>query len=83
MNIEAEKAMIIEQVKKETDIDLITAIKSMLDYARTVDKENYNIPLAHQNLVMERFDKSRDHPEILLDWDEAKGLLNNWWRGTA
>jgi len=77
MNIEAEKAMIIEQVKKETDIDLITAIKSMLDYARTVDKENYNIPLAHQNLVMERFDKSRDHPEILLDWDEAKGLLNN------
>lgn len=75
MNIEAEKAMIIEQVKKVSDTDLISAIKSMLDYASTKDQEYYNIPLAHQNLVMERFDKSREHPENLLDWDEAKELL--------
>ena len=69
--------MMIEQVKKVNDTDLINAIKSMLDYAHTVDKENYTIPLAYQNLVMERFEKSREHPENLLDWEEAKECLKN------
>ena len=31
-----------------------------------------NIPEAHQNLVMERFEEIRKNPERLLDWDEAK-----------
>jgi len=34
MNIEAEKAMIIEQVKQVYDADLLGAIKSMLDCAQ-------------------------------------------------
>ena len=75
MNIEAEKAKIIKQVKKVTDTDLINAIKSMLDYAENRDQEIYNIPLAHQSLVMDRFDKSREHPDMFLDWDEAKESL--------
>lgn len=77
MNIEAEKAMIIEQVKKVNDTDLINAIKSMLDYAQTRDQEMYDIPKAHQNLVMERFEKIRENPDRLLDWDEAKESLKN------
>ena len=77
MNIEAEKAMIIEQVKKANDTDLISAIKSMLDYARNRDQGNYDIPEAHQNLVMERFEKTRENPDGLLDWEEAKETLKN------
>ena len=44
MNIEAEKAMIIEKVKQVSDIDLISAIKSMLDYAQKRDQKVYDIP---------------------------------------
>jgi hypothetical protein len=33
-------------------------------------------------LVMERFDKVRENPERLLDWDEAKRTLKAWWINT-
>lgn len=75
MNIEAQKAMIIEQVKQVNDTDLISAIKSMLDYAKKREQELYDIPEAHQNLVMERFAITRENPDRLLDWDEAKRTL--------
>lgn len=75
MKIEALKAMIIEQVKLVNDTDLISAIKSMLDYAQKRDKKLYDIPETHQNLVMERFEKTRENPDVLLDWDEAKKTL--------
>ncbi len=75
MNIEAEKAIIIEQLKQMSDVDLISAIKSMLDYAQKRDQKVYDIPEAHKNLVMERFDETRKKPEKLLDWDEASKTL--------
>jgi len=75
MNIESQKAMIIEQVKLVNDTDLINAIKSMLDYAQKRDKKLYDIPEAHQNLVMERFESTRENPDKLVDWDEAKKTL--------
>jgi len=75
MDIEVQKAMIIEQVKQVNDTDLITAIKSMLDYAQKREQKEYDIPEAHQNLVMERFEKVRENPDRLLDWDEAKNAL--------
>jgi len=56
MNIEAIKAKIIGQVKKVTDNDLIIAIKSMLDFADNRDQEIYNIPIAQQSLVIDRFE---------------------------
>lgn len=75
MNIEAEKSMIIEQVKKVYDADLLGALKSMLDYAQKKEQKIYDIPEAHQNLVMERFEKTRANPDMLLDWDEARETL--------
>lgn len=75
MNIQAQKAMIIEQFKQVNDVNLIHAIKNMLDYALKKEQEHIDIPEAHQKLVMERFDKVRKDPERLLDWDEAKKRL--------
>jgi hypothetical protein len=77
MNIHAEKAVIIEQFRQVNDINLIHAIKNMLDYALTKEKESNDIPEAHQKLVMGRFDKVRKDPERLLDWDEAKKSLKS------
>jgi hypothetical protein len=77
MNIQAEKAIIIEQFRKVNDVNLIHAIKNMLDYALKKEQEHPDIPEAHQKLVMERFDKVRNDPERLLDWDEAKKTLKS------
>lgn len=74
MNIQAQKAIIIEQFKRVEDENLISAIKSMLDYA--FQKENKEIPEAHQKLVNERFEKVRKNPERLLDWEEVRDKLN-------
>jgi hypothetical protein len=75
MNIEAEKAIIIEQFRQVNDVNLIHAIKNMLDYALKKEQESLDVPEAHQKLVMERFDKVRKDPDRLLDWDEAKKTL--------
>ncbi|MBU0488117.1 MAG: hypothetical protein KKD31_09230 [Bacteroidetes bacterium] len=77
MNIEAQKALIIEQFNQVNDINLINAIKSMLDYARKKDAAIYDIPEQHQKLVMQRFEKVRNNPDTLLDWDKAKKTLRS------
>lgn len=82
MNVQAQKAIIIEQFKQLDDVSLINAIKNILDYALKKEKENIDIPEAHQKLVMERFNKVRKNPERLLDWDEAKKTLKVWWKST-
>jgi hypothetical protein len=75
MNVQVQKAIIIEQFKQVDDVNLINAIQNLLDFALSKEKENSDIPEAHQKLVMERFNKSRENPETLLDWDEAKKTL--------
>jgi hypothetical protein len=46
----------------------------MLD-ATKKEQQYDDIPEAHQKLVMERFNKVREDPDRLLDWDEAKKTL--------
>jgi len=75
MDIQAQKALIIEQFKQVNDISLINAIKSLLEYASKKEEEYYDIPEAHQKLVMERFENVRKDPDRLLEWDEAKKTL--------
>jgi len=75
MNIQAEKALIIKQFKQVNDVNLIHAIKNMLDYAIKKEQESVDIPEAHQKMVMDRFNKVRKNPDKLMDWDEAKKTL--------
>ena len=67
MNVQAQKAIIIEQFKQVNDVNLINAIKSMLDYALKKEEDAFVISEAHQKLVMERFNRARENPERLLD----------------
>ena len=48
----------------------INAIKNMLDYALYRQQENIDIPEDHQELVLDRFQKSRKDPKRLMDWDD-------------
>ncbi len=75
MDLQTQKEIIIEQFKQVNDVNLINAIKNMLDYAIKKENENIDIPEVHQKLVMQRFNKVRKNPERLLDWDEAKKTL--------
>jgi len=76
MNLNAEKAIIIERFKKVNDKHLIYAIKDMLDYALKKEQEDLEVSEAHQKLVMDRFDKARKNPGNLLDWEQARTKLN-------
>lgn len=75
MNIQAQKAIIIEQFKQVNDVNLITAIQNMLDSAFKKEHESNSISEADQKLVMERYEKVKLHPERLLDWNEVKKTL--------
>ena len=75
MDMQAQKAIIIEQFKQVNDINLINAIKSLLDYASKNEKDIYDVPDEHQKMVMERFEKVRENPKRLLDWNEAQKTL--------
>jgi len=75
MDIQLQKSILIEQFKQVTDINLINAIQSMLEFAKVKENNDFDIPQAHQDLVMERYEKARKNPERLLDWDEAKKTL--------
>jgi hypothetical protein len=77
IDIHVQKAIVIEQFNQVNDIDLINAIKNMLDYAIKKEQEYFNIPLAHQELVIERFNKVRKNPKRLLDWNNAKKSLSS------
>ena len=38
--------------------------------------ENIDIPLEHQELVLDRMRKSKANPARMIDWDEASKTLN-------
>jgi hypothetical protein len=75
MDVQTQKAIIIEQFKQVNDVELINEIKRMLDSALSNEAVKYEIPKEDQNLVMERFDKLKKNPEELMDWEEAKKKL--------
>ena len=79
MDVVAQKEIIINQIKQVSDVNLINAIKSLLGYASKKESTDFVIPEAHRKLVMDRFKNVRDNLERLLDWEEAKNILNALW----
>ncbi len=72
MDVQAQKSLIIEQFKQVNDVNLINAIKNLLDYALSKEQENIEIPEEHKNIVRERIKRSEQDPSRLLNWDEVK-----------
>jgi hypothetical protein len=38
--------------------------------------DNFDIPVEHQKIVLDRIKKSKTNPSRMLDWDEASKTLN-------
>lgn len=38
--------------------------------------DNFDIPVEHQKIVLDRIKKSKINPSRMLDWDEASKTLN-------
>jgi len=78
MDIQAQKAIIIEQFKQINDIDLLNTIKSILDYASHKEKTEADaeIPESHKEIVRKRIKKYENIPESYLSWEDIENKLN-------
>ena len=74
MDIQAEKINIIKQFKQINDIDLIHAIKSLLDYARNKEQSDSDRDVSEnqKQIVRGRIKKYEDSPESYLTWHEIE-----------
>ncbi len=75
MNIQAQKTLIIEQFQQIDDINLIKAIKNLLDFALQKKQEDIVINEEHKEIVRDRIRKIDADPSRLMDWDVAKKTL--------
>jgi hypothetical protein len=79
MNIQLEKALLIEQLQHVNDADLIRAIKSLLRYGQKKEEESKDllIPEWHKDIVRKRLEEATKHPEKLLSWDDMMKELES------
>ena len=45
--------------------------KEKLQINEVLWEDNLDIPIEHQNIVLERMESARHNPERLLDWDKV------------
>jgi hypothetical protein len=78
MDLQAEKSTIIEQFKQINDIDLIHAIKSLLDYALNKEKSDAEneIPESHKEIVRGRIKKYQENHESYLNWSDIEQKIS-------
>ncbi len=72
MNIEMEKKLIINEIKKTQDKLILKAIKKLLDidYEKDVSGE-------HQQVLNDRIASYEAEPTLVLEWDEVKKEILN------
>ena len=70
MNIELQKSALIKQIELINDTDLLTALKSVIDYGlkhNASDEPDFVVPEWHKEIVRER--RKNAKPEDYIDWD--------------
>jgi|APCry1669190288_1035285.scaffolds.fasta_scaffold21375_3 hypothetical protein len=78
MDIQLEKALIIEQLKHIDDADLIHALKSLLKYSsKKEEMKDFIVPEWQKELVRQRRTELKDHPEGALSWDDIMEELDS------
>ena len=60
------------------DKNVNSSLKKIVDYRIAKEYVSFKIPKEHQKLVLSRFNKVREDPDRLLDWDNAKKMLKGY-----
>ena len=74
MDIQAQKALIIEQFQQIDDINLIRTIKSLLDYANLKKHAQQEIEISEnqKEIVRRRIKLYEDKEDSYLSWDQIE-----------
>jgi hypothetical protein len=72
-----EAAKISIQINFQQIIEAVKQLspKEKLKLNEVIWDENTPIPIEHQQLVRERVKEAKEHPEMMLDWDEVSKKL--------
>ena len=62
MNIQEEKALIAERLDKINDLDLLLAIKNLMDFGLKMESAHYKIPDHHKTILDQRLDVLDKNP---------------------
>ena len=68
LNINLTFQQLVEVVKQLTPAEKLKLSDVIWD-------DDSAIPVEHQNIVLDRIQKSKENPERLLDWEEAEKML--------
>jgi hypothetical protein len=72
-----EAAKISRQVSFQQIVDAVKQLsqKEKLKLNEIIWEDGMSVPIEIQKLVVDRIKYAREHPEIMLDWDEASKTL--------
>ena len=76
MNIQAERLSIIEQLKNVSDINVIKAIKNILNFAATKEKVfNFIVSEEQKESVRKRVKEYEENPDNVLSWNDIENKI--------
>lgn len=70
LNINLSFEQLLEVVKQLSPSEKLQLNESIWD-------ENFEIPIEHQELVLDRILESKKNPSLMLDWDKASKKLKS------
>ena len=76
MNIQAERLSIIEQLKNVSDINVIKAIKNILNFAATKEKVfDFIVSEEQKESVRKRVKEYEENPDNVLSWNDIENKI--------
>ena len=76
MNIQAERLNIIEQLNNVSDINVIKAIKNILNFAATKEKVfNFIVSEEQKESVRKRVKEYEENPDNVLSWNDIENKI--------
>lgn len=72
MDIQAEKALLVQKMEKVNNPDLILAIKNLLDFGLKMEEKHQAVPENHKAILEQRLKDYEKNPDKIISLDEFK-----------
>ena len=78
MNIKTERNNIIEQLNHVNDINILKAIKNLLDFAASKEKVfDFIVSEEQKEMVRQRVKEYENNPGNVLEWNDIEAKLKH------